>query len=84
VVLAAALAVASHVRAHAEPQQSRTLYDAQGREIGREITRGGSTVHKDAMGREIGRSERRSDGVTNHYDNCGGYTGSSINTGPRR
>jgi hypothetical protein len=78
VALAAALAVASPARAYAEPQsQSRTFKNDRGQEIGRSITRGSTTVHKDAMGREIGRSERKSDGTTNYYSNDGRMIGST-------
>jgi YD repeat-containing protein len=78
-----ALAVACPASTYAEPQtQSRTLYDARGQEIGRSITRGNTTVHKDAMGREIGRSERRGDGTTNYYDALGRSLGSSRSDRP--
>jgi hypothetical protein len=77
-LLASGLAVACPASAYAEPQsQSRTLYNDRGQEIGRSITRGGTTVHKDAMGRELGRSEKRPDGVTNYYSNDGRMLGSS-------
>jgi YD repeat-containing protein len=75
-VALATLAVASHVRAHAEPQ-TRTLYNDRGQEIGRSITRGNTTTLKNERGQEIGRSERRGDGVTNYYDERGRMIGSS-------
>jgi hypothetical protein len=60
VALAATLAVASHARAYAEPQ-TRTLYNERGQEVGRSITRGNTTTHKDAWG---GRLGARSGAVT--------------------
>jgi hypothetical protein len=70
------LAVLLFGSARAEPQ-SRTLYDDKGREIGRSITRGGSTTFKDEKGREIGRSDRRPDGTTTYRDEKGRIIGSS-------
>jgi hypothetical protein len=77
---AATFALAVTLSARAEPQQSRTLYNEKGQEVGRSITRpDGSTTYKDSMGREVGRSERRGDS-TNYYDALGRSLGSSRGT----
>jgi hypothetical protein len=75
-VVLAVLLFGSVNSARAETQ-TRTHYNERGQEIGRSITRGGTTVHKDAMGREVGRSERKSDGTTNFYDAQGRSIGSA-------
>jgi hypothetical protein len=76
-LLAAALLITLVLVGFVRAEESRTFRNEKGQEIGRSITRGNTTVHKDAMGREIGRSERRGDGTTNYYDALGRSLGSS-------
>jgi YD repeat-containing protein len=74
-VALATLAMASHVRAYAEPQ-TRTFYNDRGQETGRATTRGNATNLYNEKGQEVGRSERRGN-TTNFYNERGQIIGTS-------
>lgn len=61
---------------------SRTVYDAQGREVGTTTTSHGVTTLRDRMGRETGTAERQPDGRIQLRDAMGREAGSV--SAPRR
>jgi YD repeat-containing protein len=62
---------------HASAETQRTFYNDKGQVTGQATTRGNTTTFSNDRGQATGRAERRSDGVTNFYDDKGRMIGSS-------
>jgi predicted lipid-binding transport protein (Tim44 family) len=76
-LLAAIILVLLILVGHVRAEESRTLKNEKGQEIGRSITHGNTTTFSNERGQQTGRAERRGDGSTIFYDAQGRMLGTS-------
>jgi hypothetical protein len=82
--LIAATALVALTASASAQSTTRSFYNGSGSFAGSSVTRGNSTSFTDDRGSFAGSAIRNSNGTTSTYDRNGHFTGSAVNTGPRR